>query len=441
MQKSSELLSWTGMTWRALGAAALFPWILSGQAAPEALLQKARSKVAENIERLPKYTCVQTLRRSQFDSFSGAKPIGCSHAADADAKGAPRLMLAWSDRVKLDVTVSEGAEIFSWAGAREFQSSDSQEIVGTGLTGTGDFGPFLAAVFAGSAYRYLGLETNRGRRYAAYSYSVPESTSHYQMRVGPRPGDKATLAYEGKFWIDPENAELARLTIVVPRLPKQTETCRVETTIDYQRVPIGSFALLLPQLTLLELWSADGSRFENRTEYEGCRAFQSESAFRPEIEEPSNDAAAAAPRAGASSVKSRFTLPLGISLHIALRSHIDGDSAFAGDAVEGQLQHAVRTRDGVTLAAAGALVLGRIVRFEEHVRPSRYFVVGLKFSSVAGIGGDIPLLLEAVPRTREEQPLNRPVERSQGVGVFLFRNDRLALDQRFVSEWRTESRP
>ena len=76
-------------------------------------IQKARAKLAEDVERLPKYTCVQTLRPSQFASFSGAKPIGCSHAADADTpKSVARLMLAWSDRVKLDVTVSDGAEIF-----------------------------------------------------------------------------------------------------------------------------------------------------------------------------------------------------------------------------------------------------------------------------------------------------------------------------------------
>src|ERR1700683_5567563 len=113
-------------------------------------------------------------------------------------------MLSWTDRFKLDVTVSEGAEIFSWVGARSFQSEDVDQIVGGGMTGTGDFGTFLISIFSGkgSEYRYLGPQQERGRTFAAYSYGVPLAFSGYQVKVGPRPEDMATLAYWGRFWMD-----------------------------------------------------------------------------------------------------------------------------------------------------------------------------------------------------------------------------------------------
>jgi hypothetical protein len=76
------------------------------------------------------------------------------------------------------------------------------------------------------------------------------------------------------------------MTIVVIHPPKKSETCPIEPAIDYQLLPIGGSNLLLPQLTLLRLWNTDGTRFENRIAYGGCRAFQSESTFLPAADQP-----------------------------------------------------------------------------------------------------------------------------------------------------------
>jgi hypothetical protein len=97
------------------------------------------------------------------------------------------------------------------------------------------------------------------------------------------------------------------------------------------------------------------------------------------------------------------------------------------------LVEALQTRDGNILAPQGATVHGRIVRFVEHSQPSHYFAVGLRFHSL----GEAPMTLEAVPRSREEQILNGAPERRQGIGMFLFQGGRLALDERFISEWKT----
>ncbi len=423
----------------------LFPAVARGQFDPEPLLQQARAKIVENVEKLPKYTCVQTVRRSRFETLSRSRGNPCSHVLQSDANsGQPRPILSWTDRFKLDVTVSGGVEIFSWAGAREFQSNDAQDIVGEGVTGTGDFGPFLMDIFGSDPpkYQFLGLEPDQGRNYAVFSYRVPVSASRYQIKLGPQPQDLARLAYEGQFWIDPQQIELHRLTIVVPRPPSKSDTCRIETAIDYQRIQIGDSPLLLPRSTSLNLWDTDGARHENRTAYASCRAFQSESVFRPEPEPSPADSKAvtAASSSDSSAAKTRVPIPAGITLRIALRSKIDSATVFAGDAIEGQLLDPIRARDGNVLAPQGAIVHGRIVRAEEHYQPSAYLALGLKFQSLTVDGREIPLTLEWIPRSREERALNGADERRKGIGIFVARTDRMVLDQRFVTEWKTSAR-
>jgi hypothetical protein len=93
----------------------------------------------------------------------------------SSAAGQSHPMLAWTDRLKLDVTVSQGAEIFSWAGAQAFPSEDVEKIAGSGMTGTGDFGPFLMCPLAGDASEstYLGLVMqDKGHSFALYRYQL-----------------------------------------------------------------------------------------------------------------------------------------------------------------------------------------------------------------------------------------------------------------------------
>jgi hypothetical protein len=406
----------------------MFPLAACGEIDPSALLNQARAKIVENIGRLPKYTCVQSVHRSTFEAIPAIQVNDCGYVRDPEIE--PRLMLSLTDRFKLDVTVSEGAEIFSWVGARSFQSQDVDQIVGGGMTGSGDFGPFLISIFTGkgSEYRYLGPQQERGRTFAVYSYSVPLAFSGYQVKVGTRPEDRATMAYEGKFWIDPENAELSHLTIEVPNPPRHARMCRVETAIDYGRTAMGGFDFLLPRLTVLKMWDAEAQRSENKIEYSACQEFQTESVFRTDLE----------PSAGNSAVTQKpVAIPPGLTIKIALRSRIDSESSFAGDAIEGQLLNAIRAH-GSVLVPAGAIAHGRIVRFERHYQPSNYFEMGLKFDSVEANGSEVPLVLETVPLSKGDRILADPLETRQGVGTFLFQTDRFALDQKFVSEWKTQ---
>jgi hypothetical protein len=261
---------------------------------------------------------------------------------------------------------------------------------------------------------------------AVYRYRVPVAASTYEITLGKR---AVPMAYEGKFWIDSRNLELKRLTIEVPNPPREAQTCRIETRIDYQQGKIGANTLALPQLTQLKLWDADGSRWENRTTYAGCRAFESESLFRTDMNTPDPGSPASAPS---------ITIPPGLSMKIALLSRIDEARAYAGDAIHGQLLSDVRRPDGRLVAPQGTRLQGRIVRAERHLQPTRYFSLGLKFESITLQGAEVPLALEFAARSRDEKLWNGPEERRAGIGVFLFPQDQVELDAGFVSEWKTK---
>jgi len=408
----TRLASYTIMI---LGATA--PPAVWGEVDSVALLSQARLQIIENIKKLPKYTCLQRVSRSRFEAIPPVRVIGCGYLEDLSSTNIQaRMMLTWTDRFKLDVTVSEGAEIFSWPGDQRFQSEDVDKIAGGGMVGTGDFGPFLMSIFGEGASQcdYFGLEQDHGRALAVYGYHVPTSASHYQIRVGPRPKDMATMAYDGKFWIDLQNAELSRMTIEVSNPPLQPQTCRIETTISYRRARIGDSDFLLPQLTNLKLFDDEFQQYENRIEYASCRQFQSESVFRTDEDTP----------AGVSEVRRPpVAIPEGITFKIKLQTKIDSQSSFAGDAIEGRLVNGI----GVGVPA-GSIVHGRIVRFEHQYQPSSYFALGLKFHSVEVNGSEVPLTLKALDRSRRERILTGPAERRQGIGMFMFHTNPLVLD-------------
>jgi len=399
---------------------------LAAQSDPAALLETAKAQILAELEKLTKYTCVQTVNRSRYEFFYN---VASKCIMDAPPGKPPRL-LSWMDRYKLDVTISNNAEIFSWAGARQFESEDAQEIVGGGLTGTGDFGQFLVTIFSktGPKITYLRMEQIDSRQLAAYRFEVPQAASTYEIRIGDNVAG-GVVDYEGKLWLDPKTASLVRMSIEVPNPPAKTYVCRLDTAIDYQHLKIGDSSVLLPELTTLRLWDADGTRFENRSTYSSCKTFGSESVFKPDVE-ATVQAAPVTPGKAA-------PLEPGLSLKIQLRSKIDGESSFAGDSIEAELAEPLVGKNKKILVPAGALVQGRLVRLEQHFLPAEYWSVGLRFQSIVINGNEVPLRLDLVTKSNAEKILNGVDERRQSIGVLLVRRPKLLLDRTFLSEWRT----
>src|SRR5258708_28062329 len=137
------------------------------------LLDRVRSKVMENLDRLPKYTCVQHIERSNFQEASG-RWKSCGDLLDA-RPGRPAPPLVSKSWLRLDVTIAGQAEIFSWAGGERFETGDVDALVGYGLSGSGDFGAFGANIFGGGRLKfvYAGERVDGGRKLGQFSYRVP----------------------------------------------------------------------------------------------------------------------------------------------------------------------------------------------------------------------------------------------------------------------------
>src|SRR5579883_2331030 len=102
---------------------------------PEETLRQALDRLRAATASLGRYACIETVERRYFQPAPGA----CT-APDAAAH------LEALDRLRLEVTVSDGREIYSWPGATRFDSRDVSDIIREGPIGTGSFGTHLLAV-------------------------------------------------------------------------------------------------------------------------------------------------------------------------------------------------------------------------------------------------------------------------------------------------------
>ena len=107
------------------------------------LFQKVREKALDSARRLPRYTCVENISRTQYLPAPGS-PSTCAALITMHRLVNARGALAVRDKLRLDVAVVEKGEIFSWAGAGKFETSEIDKLVGGGVSGSGEFGSFLA---------------------------------------------------------------------------------------------------------------------------------------------------------------------------------------------------------------------------------------------------------------------------------------------------------
>ena len=136
---------------------------------PGAVLERARANLQEMTRRLAKYACIETVERSYYEPPPRPMPAAsCSQVQAARAARTAPPKLEAADRLRLEVTVSEGHEIHAWPGATRFDTRDVDEIIHQGPIGTGAFGMHLIGVFDNPAvdYQYVG-EKPDGQPYRA----------------------------------------------------------------------------------------------------------------------------------------------------------------------------------------------------------------------------------------------------------------------------------
>jgi hypothetical protein len=101
------------------------------QLSPElAILNRTRQRMAQDLERLPNYICLETTERS--------------------VRRQPNREL-FSDRIRVEVAFIGMKEMFSWPGSAKFDYTSPGEMVPGGASGFGTFGAWVHSIFRSSA--------------------------------------------------------------------------------------------------------------------------------------------------------------------------------------------------------------------------------------------------------------------------------------------------
>jgi hypothetical protein len=349
------------------------------------VLARLRDRVLENGAKIPNHTCVETVDRSRFD-HTGETIRSCDAMIASHRKeGTARLRLRTTDRLRLDVALATDREMYSWAGANQFDDREIDEIVPHGAMGTGPFASYLLSVFEGRPPRFVfeGDTTVAGRTVYEYSFNVPKAESHFRFKAHK---EWLITAYSGTLFVDPKTSDLVRLVVRTEELPAETETCEVETTLDYGKVRLSGALFFLPSATKQVFLGRDGEESDNIYSFASCRDFGAQSSIRFGEHEGESAHKAADPEAA-------LHWPAGLPVIVELQDSVDSTTAAAGDRIHGKLAQPIRDAQGNTLAAAGTPVAGRLMRVEvRHPSPAQV-TIALRWETIELDGRMMPLAL------------------------------------------------
>ncbi len=414
---------------------------------PNVVLEQARARLQAMARDLEKYVCVETVDRSYFQSVVPRNvPRDAPRAFEPRPEAEPACgpasaahQLESTDRVRLEVSLSQGRELHSWPGATRFDFRDVDELIRNGPVSTGAFGGDLASVFGNAAvtFLYKGEQSANGKTVFEYGYRVPIQASRFEIKAEAA---WHPAAYEGDFQVDPQSLELERLTIRTSELPVGAAFCAAATRLEYQRVRIGENDVLLPRQSQLEIALHHGRQARNVTTFSACREYQAESEI--VFDAPSNPGSTVTRTAS----RGRVALPIGLPVTLALIEPIDSATAAAGDPVAARVVKPIR-RPGSTeeLVPAGAVVHGRIRRVEHHLLPTPYFLIAVALNRVDVQGSLSPFAARSEPDPALAKALGANLAIREtgvwfwGVGTFLIPTNKAStvIPAGFESKWFT----
>jgi hypothetical protein len=317
------------------------------------LLQRARNIMAGNLQRLPNYTCLQTIER--------VERAGLNRKA--------RLL----DVVRIEVALVNGKELFAWPGSGRFVDTEISQMVTGGAIGTGNFALHAKAIFQTNSPRftYAGEGDWNGRPAHRWDFVVAQRQSGYTLRVS---GKEAVVGYHGSFWADRQSLDLLRLEVHADDIPPELGLDAAADAVEYGRADIGGQSFLLPVRSELRMVGLDASMNENRTRFASCRQYAGESTLLFDDPEPEKQGPAEPARI--------LTAPPDLRLDFALEAPVVLRDAAIGDPVTGVLRNKLRLPGG-TVIDKGALVHGRIASLRQsQIRGYSGYAIGLKFFEV-----------------------------------------------------------
>jgi hypothetical protein len=353
------------------------------------LFDKARAKILNSARKVPRYTCEQEISRVQYDE---------------------RHKTIWHDRLRVDVALIEGAEMFGWVNGKLEARTINDLVDNTGAAGSGDFVSFLIGVFGNEPewVRFFGYENGLGH----YQFSVPRSRTRYRFasKSGPE-----KLAYSGSFFLDPVKAELTKLTIDTEDFPPAEQTRGAHHVMEYRTVKIGAGEFILPKTTTLTVNYKIGEESVNQTTYSNCREYVGESTIRFDDAEIKAD------------VTAEPVKPLAPKqvVTIGLTSPIDFATAAAGDPLTGVLLDGLRNKAG----KRGDVVHGHILRLIQFLQPTPVWMMAIRFDTLDRTGATVPLSLEQAKDHNKTNPVHEYVFPERGAPK---------LDRGFHTMWVTK---
>jgi hypothetical protein len=403
-----------------------------GQQPPEPadVLRRTQEHLLPDLARLPRYTCVQTITRKYFHApFTHAH--SCAGMIQAHDERTGELKSTGWDRLRLEVAIAEGQNVFSWVGAAKFEEDNLEELAGIGPLGSGDFGSFLESVLSRASIGFQGEKAVHGRRLREYSYDMPVSKSGYLVRTRT---EWVPTAYHGTLLLDPNTADVVNLTVRTAELPDSNPSCQANSEVEYQRTAIHERMVLVPKETRLNTIDREGSEAISVTTYQSCREYSTKS--RMLAVAPSHDATG--PPAPAPEAPAPPTSPIspGLSFDCRIVTPINSDTAAAGDSVEGVLRSPINDKKNGFQIPIGAHVRGRLIRFEQRSGMFDSFRVVVQWESIEVKGKPVPL--HAVPEflTGTGAVFVIDDDASPGGRTLVFHDERLRL-QRFDWRWVT----
>jgi hypothetical protein len=328
-------------------------------AADPLLLERVKTKAAENLQRLPNYTCTQTIERSR--------------------RGGKTENFDLVDRLRLEVALVDGGELFSWPGASKFEEKRIGEIVGGGTISNGNFALHEKGIFLSPAttFTYAGEEVLNGRRALLFDYRVPQPSSIYRLRRTV--GNEAFVGHHGTFWVAADTLDLIRLEVHADDIPPSLDLAQASDAMEYSRLHIGDGDFLLPKSSEFVVSDVFGNENRNRAEFSACRQYTGESVISFDV--ASTVQAAPARQAPV------ILVPGGVRVEVRLQTPIDSYHSARGDLITAVVGKDARNR-GKIVAPKGALLTGRITRLEKRSTPNQdYFFVGLDFTTIEFGGG------------------------------------------------------
>ena len=306
---------------------------------------------------MPRYTCEEAIERFWYQG-------------DAIER---------SDRIRLDVAVGSGGEMFAWHGDRSFKSGHIDDLIQSGPISSGTFASFVKNIFAPKTAKM----SYRGE--GNFTYSMPVERSTFLVSAG---AVKEISGYEGSFTADPGTGRLKKVEVNATKLPHPSMKS-LSIQIDYASAKLGDADVELPTTVEMNIMDRMGGHTRNVTHYRSCRQFIIESTIHFD-DEPVLQADADKPPDEA------FSLDAGKNLTIRIVSDIHPESASAGDRVEGVL-----TSNVPSSAHKGATLTGHLLRVETVGQSRRYYNLDLVFDE---------LLIGHVPHPVSLQSVTIPLQ-------------------------------